>query len=34
VRWKDRRFEILDRDELARIASYEPPKAKAGRPFI
>jgi CRP/FNR family transcriptional regulator len=34
VRWKDRRFEILDRDELARIASYEPPQAKAGRPFI
>ena len=34
VRWKDRRFEILDRDELARIASYEAPKAKAGRPFI
>jgi CRP/FNR family transcriptional regulator len=34
VRWKDRRFEILERDELARIASYEVPKVKAGRPFI
>jgi CRP/FNR family transcriptional regulator, anaerobic regulatory protein len=34
VRWKDRRFEILDRDALAKIASYEPPKMKAGRPFI
>jgi CRP/FNR family transcriptional regulator, anaerobic regulatory protein len=34
LRWKDRRFEILDRDELARIASYEAPKAKTGRPFI
>jgi CRP/FNR family transcriptional regulator, anaerobic regulatory protein len=34
VRWKDRRFEVLDRDALAKLASYEVPKVKTGRPFI
>lgn len=32
--WKDRRFEIIDRDGLARIANYDAPKPKARRPFI
>jgi CRP-like cAMP-binding protein len=34
VRWKDRRFELLDRDGLAKIANYEPPAPRARRPFI
>jgi CRP/FNR family transcriptional regulator, anaerobic regulatory protein len=34
VRWKDRLFEVLDRDELARLAKYEPPVQRARRPFI
>jgi CRP/FNR family transcriptional regulator len=34
IRWKERRFELLDRDALAKIAGYEPPKQKAPRPFI
>jgi CRP/FNR family transcriptional regulator, anaerobic regulatory protein len=34
VRWKDRRFELLDRDGLAKIANYERPAPRARRPFI
>jgi CRP/FNR family transcriptional regulator len=34
VRWKDRRFELLDRDALTRLASYEPPRQRPTRPFI
>lgn len=34
VRWKDRVFEILDREALAKIAGYEPPQQRARRPFI
>jgi hypothetical protein len=34
VRWKDRLFEVLDRDELARLAKYEPAVQRARRPFI
>ena len=34
MRWKDRRFEILDRDRLAKIASYERPEPRARRPFV
>jgi CRP/FNR family transcriptional regulator len=34
VRWKERRFELLDRAELARIAGAEPPQPKVRRPFI
>jgi CRP-like cAMP-binding protein len=34
VRWKDRLFEILDRDALVKIAGYEPGKPRARRPFI
>ena len=34
VRWKDRQFEIVDRDQLAEIAGYEPAKPRAQRPFI
>jgi CRP/FNR family transcriptional regulator, anaerobic regulatory protein len=34
VRWKDRVFEILDREALARLASYEKPVQRAKRPFI
>jgi CRP-like cAMP-binding protein len=33
-RWKDRRFELVDREGLARLANYEAPKLKAPRPFI
>src|SRR3954465_3541923 len=29
VRWKDRRFELLDRDGLAKIANYERPAPRA-----
>jgi CRP/FNR family transcriptional regulator, anaerobic regulatory protein len=34
VRWKDRKFELLDRDGLAKIANYERPQPRARRPFI
>jgi CRP-like cAMP-binding protein len=34
MRWKGRRFEILDRDALAKLASYERPERRARRPFI
>jgi len=34
IRWKDRRFELLDRDALTRLASYEPPRQRPNRPFI
>ena len=34
VRWKDKLFEILDRDALMKIAGYEPPQQRARRPFI
>ncbi len=31
VRWKDRVFEIVDRDALAKIASYEPPQQRGAQ---
>ena len=34
MRWKGRRFEILDREALAKLASYERPEPRARRPFI
>ena len=34
IRWKDRRFEMLDREGLAKLASYEPQPQRARRPFI
>ena len=34
IRWKERRFEMLDREALAKLASYEPPPQRARRPFI
>ena len=34
MRWKERRFEILDREALAKLANFEQPEAKARRPFI
>ena len=34
MRWKERRFEILDRDSLVKIANYERPALRARRPFI
>jgi len=34
IRWKERRFELLDREGLAKIASYEPPQQRVRRPFI
>jgi CRP-like cAMP-binding protein len=34
VRWKDRRFELLDREALANIAHYERTEPRARRPFI
>lgn len=34
ARWKERRFELLDRAALARIAGYETLPARARRPFI
>jgi len=34
VRWKDRRFELLDREALAKLASYELPAERQHRPFI
>jgi CRP-like cAMP-binding protein len=34
MRWKDRKFEILDREALITIANYEKPEPGARRPFI
>ena len=34
MRWKGRQFEILDREALAKIATYERPEPRARRPFI
>jgi CRP/FNR family transcriptional regulator len=34
MRWKERRFEILDRDGLAKLASYDRPERQTRRPFI
>jgi len=34
MRWKDRKFEILDREALVEIANYDRPQAKGRRPFI
>ena len=34
VRWKDRRFEVLDHAALTKIAGIEPPQPKVRRPFI
>ena len=34
MRWKERRFEILDREALAKLANYERPAPRARRPFI
>ena len=34
MRWKERKFEILDRELLTKIASYEKPQPRARRPFI
>lgn len=34
VRWKDKQFEIVDRDALAEIAGYETTQPRAKRPFI
>jgi CRP-like cAMP-binding protein len=34
MRWKDRRFEVLDREALARVAGVDATKPRARRPFI
>jgi CRP-like cAMP-binding protein len=34
LRWKDRKFEILDRPALVEIAKYERPDSRDRRPFI
>jgi CRP/FNR family transcriptional regulator len=34
MRWKERRFDLLDREALAEIANYDPPEPRARRPFI
>ena len=34
MRWKERRFEILDREALTKIGNYERPQPRARRPFI
>ncbi len=34
ARWKDKTFQILDRDLLKKIAGFEPPTQRARRPFI
>ena len=34
VRWKDKLFEVLDRDALVELARYEQPLQRARRPFI
>ena len=34
MRWKERKFELLDREALMQIANYDRPQQKARRPFI
>jgi CRP/FNR family transcriptional regulator, anaerobic regulatory protein len=34
MRWKDRKFEVIDREALTKIANYERSQARARRPFI
>ena len=34
VRWKDKIFEVLNREALAELARYEQPAQRARRPFI
>ena len=34
MRWKERRFEILNREALTKLANYEKPEPRARRPFI
>jgi hypothetical protein len=34
MRWKDRRFEVLDRKALAELAGYEQSSRRTKRPFI
>lgn len=34
VRWRNRKFEILDRNKMAEIAGFEAPNPERGRPFI
>ncbi|WP_068021224.1 Crp/Fnr family transcriptional regulator [Rhodoplanes sp. Z2-YC6860] len=34
IRWKERRFELLDREALTNLASYELPRERPNRPFI
>ena len=34
IRWKERRFDLLDREGLSEIANCEQPKERARRPFI
>ena len=34
MRWKERRFEILDREALIKVAKFERPLPRARRPFI
>jgi CRP/FNR family transcriptional regulator len=34
MRWKDRKFEVIDREALTKIANYERAQARARRPFI
>src|SRR3954465_9573243 len=34
MRWKGRRFEVLDREALVKLANYERPEPRARRPFI
>lgn len=34
IRWKERKFELLDRDALTELVDFERPKQRARRPFI
>ncbi len=34
MRWKDKKFEILDRDGLAKIAGFDPVIQRTKRPFV
>jgi CRP-like cAMP-binding protein len=34
MRWKGRRFEILNREALTKLANTERPESRARRPFI
>lgn len=34
LRWKERRFELLDREGLTKLANCEPPQQRPRRPFI